>query len=535
MPVSLRTNHTNCPAVYVAMSDGEDFTQANLQQARAIELRAGLVNFLATRGAIRSERVRDAFAVVPRENFLPSSFDLEKVYSDEAIVVKWDEQGVPSSSSTQPFLMADMLEALDLQPGMRVLEIGAGVGYNAAMLGTIVGDPALLTSVDIDPQMVEVARNNLLSLDASWERATLVAGDGFLGYLPNASYDRIIVTVQQYEIAPAWVEQLKVGGRILLPLTVSTHIWNNLIPCFVKEADGTLRTVDGSQGGFMLMRGTNQHPGFNLPTPDTHNESALFRLPTEMLTAQPSTTNPFYLRYDNFPAQFSVESTVFTFQLQGSQELPSPNFAETNKGTGHWERMTPEQREAVLIHQSFYSYLAIAVQDDLGVVLVKVEPQESVVTEVKKATDEAKETEPAVVTSEQTEETASGEAPEETAPEATSEPENPTLPRFSQVGVAIVLPLEENIFDIAILLAQRRVFALRLASANTSLANTPTDANAPNQALQKIMQIYNLWLAAGRPLVSQLRLLAYPSNQPQPLPGFVVSREYFNILLPTPT
>ena len=73
------------------------------------------------------------------------------VYSDEALITRRDDEGMPTSSASQPSVVAMMLEALDLEPGMRVLEIGAGTGYNAALMAEMVGDAGLVTTIDIDP------------------------------------------------------------------------------------------------------------------------------------------------------------------------------------------------------------------------------------------------------------------------------------------------------------------------------------------------------------------------------------------------
>ena len=114
--------------------------------------------------------------------------------------------------------MAIMLEQLNPQPGHRVLEIGAGTGYNAALMGHLVGDSGLVITVDIDDDLVESAREHLGS--AGLHRVSVVCGDGGLGYADRAPYDRIILTVGAWDIVPAWWKQLKLGGRLLLPLEV---------------------------------------------------------------------------------------------------------------------------------------------------------------------------------------------------------------------------------------------------------------------------------------------------------------------------
>src|SRR5687767_10549210 len=104
----------------------------NQQPSEAHTLRAQLVTTLRERGLLRTPAIERAFGVVPRELFLPG-VPLERVYQDDAIVTE-TEDGVGVSSSSQPAIMALMLAQLDVQPGLRVLEIGAGTGYNAALL-----------------------------------------------------------------------------------------------------------------------------------------------------------------------------------------------------------------------------------------------------------------------------------------------------------------------------------------------------------------------------------------------------------------
>src|SRR5262249_49722914 len=116
-----------------------------------------LVAELAAHDVIGTDAVRRAFLAVPREAFLPGR-PLSEVYRDVAIPTRFDAQGFPKSSSSQPAIMAAMLEQLDLQPGQRVLEIGAGTGYNAALLKELVGAAGRVVSIDLDPQVAREAR-----------------------------------------------------------------------------------------------------------------------------------------------------------------------------------------------------------------------------------------------------------------------------------------------------------------------------------------------------------------------------------------
>ncbi len=124
----------------------------------------GLVADMRAKGVLSSPRVEAAFLAVSREHFLQEVLadgGLEAVYRDEAIVTKRNDQGLPLSSSSQPSLMAKMLDLLDVQGGDRVLEVGAGTGYNAALLAHLTGPSGRVTSIDIDPDLARRARRSL--------------------------------------------------------------------------------------------------------------------------------------------------------------------------------------------------------------------------------------------------------------------------------------------------------------------------------------------------------------------------------------
>src|SRR6516164_1402300 len=138
---------------------------------------------------IGSDLVADALWTVPRHLFLPD-LPPEVAYRDDAIVTKRDADGLAISSSSQPGIMAIMLDQLDLAPGHRVLEIGAGTGYNAALISHVVGPSGQVTSVDIDPELVGQAREHLVG--AGFGDVAVVCADGAGGYPERAPYDRVI-------------------------------------------------------------------------------------------------------------------------------------------------------------------------------------------------------------------------------------------------------------------------------------------------------------------------------------------------------
>ena len=181
------------------------------------ELRERLVAEVLATSGIRDERIAAALRDVPRHLFLPH-LPPEEAYLDDAIVTKRDAGGQPISSSSQPAIMAIMLDQLDLATGQRVLEIGAGTGYNAALIRHIVGPSGTVVSIDIEADLVDRAREHLAS--AGYPDVAVVAADGAEGYPPGAPYDRVIATVGVSDLAPAWLRQTSPDARIVVPLDV---------------------------------------------------------------------------------------------------------------------------------------------------------------------------------------------------------------------------------------------------------------------------------------------------------------------------
>jgi len=185
--------------------------------ADADAARARLARELRHRGRPLSRSVAEAFARVPRHVFVPEA-GAAAAYRDEAFVIKCGPDGMPVSSSSQPAMMAIMLDQLGLEPGHRVLEIGTGSGYNAAVMSAVVGVQGQVVSIDIDPELVERSQASLA--EAGYDRVTLLCADGGFGDPAGAPFDRIIVTAGAWDIAPAWLEQVVPGGLLVLPLSI---------------------------------------------------------------------------------------------------------------------------------------------------------------------------------------------------------------------------------------------------------------------------------------------------------------------------
>lgn len=196
-----------------------------------------------------SPAVRRAFLEIDRRLFVPSYYIRvggewiqqdagDMVYEDKALTTLVDQNGTPISSSSQPSIMAAMLDALSLDRGQRVLEIGVGTGYNAALLARLVGDPHLVTSIDIDPHLVQQAKVTLRHTVG--DGMTLVVGNGVDGYSLNAPYDRLIATASSQYVPPSWVEQLASGGVLVMNLIGP---FTSVLVRLVKQPDGRLEGI----------------------------------------------------------------------------------------------------------------------------------------------------------------------------------------------------------------------------------------------------------------------------------------------------
>jgi protein-L-isoaspartate(D-aspartate) O-methyltransferase len=223
------------------------------------ELRERLVTELRAADALHDDRVAAALADVPRHKFLPG-IDPSRAYADDAVVTKVDADGRPISSSSQPAIMALMLEQLGVEPGDRVLEIGAGTGYNAALLAHLAGGPGEVTTLDLDDDIVAAAREHLAA--CGFGEVRVVRADGGNGWPPGAPYDRIIATVGAWDIAPAWVGQLARRGRLVLPLALRAGIQYSIA---FEQAGDHLDSVSVLPCGFMRLRGAFAGPETIVP------------------------------------------------------------------------------------------------------------------------------------------------------------------------------------------------------------------------------------------------------------------------------
>ena len=181
------------------------------------EAKRRLIEALRSEGIVKSEKVIRAFMKVPREEFIPRELR-RYAYLDQPLRIGYGQ------TISAPHMVLLMTEKLELDIGMKVLEVGAGSGYQAAIIAEIVApteEPrekwGHVYTVERIPELAEFARRNLERTGYA-DRVTVIVGDGSLGYPEAAPYDRIIVTAGAPKIPRPLIEQLKVGGRMVIPV-----------------------------------------------------------------------------------------------------------------------------------------------------------------------------------------------------------------------------------------------------------------------------------------------------------------------------
>lgn len=232
-----------------------------------------LADLLRDRGDIQTPEWYDVVASVPRHAFVERAYeqdgtgqwtswdtdaDWNRVYAPSTLVTalsSWRGYPEPASSSTNPELMVRMLEMLDVSEGHRVLEVGTGTGYNAALLSHRLG-AANIFSVDIDPELVDLAEQRL---GIAGYRPTLAAVDGHGGFPEHAPYDRIIATCSVPAVPRSWAEQLAPGGSVLVDLKLAISA-GNLVHLHRRDDAALEGRFAARWASFMAMRHDDDQP-----------------------------------------------------------------------------------------------------------------------------------------------------------------------------------------------------------------------------------------------------------------------------------
>ncbi len=170
-----------------------------------------LINFWLEKGIVADERIILAFVKVPRESFMPSFFsEAGLAYHDHPIPT------LRGQSLSQPTTIMIMLQALETKIGDKVLEIGSGMGYQAALLGYIVGKEGKVFSVEVMPELVAAAKKNIQQMQL--QNVKILETDGSQGLAEEGPYDKIIVTAACPKIPLPLIEQLREGGILVAPV-----------------------------------------------------------------------------------------------------------------------------------------------------------------------------------------------------------------------------------------------------------------------------------------------------------------------------
>jgi protein-L-isoaspartate(D-aspartate) O-methyltransferase len=221
----LSVNYGGCSTNWFPVTQKKQQKPDASREEEFARLRERMVREQLQARDIRDPRVLAAMLKVPRHEFVPADF-VESAYDDGALPIKLGQ------TISQPYIVAYMTQVLELQGTERVLEIGTGSGYQAASLAEIV--PEVYT-VEILPQLQERATAVLDKL--GYRNIHFRTGDGYLGWPEHAPFDRIIVTAAPEHVPQPLIDQLKEGGRLVIPVGVV----NQDLIVIEKEKSGVTR------------------------------------------------------------------------------------------------------------------------------------------------------------------------------------------------------------------------------------------------------------------------------------------------------
>ncbi len=208
-----------------------------------------LIQNYKARGLVKDELAFRAFKEVPREMFLPEN-SRSSAYSDHPLPLMNTGQTISA-----PHMTIMILEYLELTPGLKVLEVGAGSGYQAVLIAAAItssDEVGHVYSLEIVPELVNYARKNIEETGYD-DRVTVISGDGTLGYEDASPYDRIILTAAGPELPPPLFEQLEIGGLLVMPVG-TPRMWQ-VMTKFRKTTETDFSQEVLSSVAFVPLRG----------------------------------------------------------------------------------------------------------------------------------------------------------------------------------------------------------------------------------------------------------------------------------------
>ena len=193
-----------------------------------IERRVAIVDLTIKARGVADKEVLRAMRRVPRHLFVPV-VDISRAYGDHPLSIEHGQ------TISQPYIVGYMTELLDLEPGDRVLEVGTGSAYQAAILAEIARE---VVSIEIIDALAHSAAERIS--DLGYKNITVISGDGYFGWEERAPYDAIIVTAAAKHVPPPLVKQLKPGGRMAIP--VGRTGWTQNLMVVEKALDGSVKS-----------------------------------------------------------------------------------------------------------------------------------------------------------------------------------------------------------------------------------------------------------------------------------------------------
>ena len=201
------------------------------------ELRERMVERQIAGRGIRHPMILDAFRQVPREEFVSSQY-VRQVYGDHPLPIE------AGQTISQPYIVALMIEAAGIEPGDRVLEVGAGSGYAAAVMSRIAAE---VIAIERKPELAAIATERMQRL--GHDNVTIVLGDGTRGCPEHAPFDAILAAASGSHVPQPLVDQLVEGGRLVMP--VGSQAWAQQLVKITKHAGG--RTEREDLGGVRFV------------------------------------------------------------------------------------------------------------------------------------------------------------------------------------------------------------------------------------------------------------------------------------------